>query len=493
VLYRRPYVRLSVSLVIMACTILVALDLGGFVPSAERTLAELRGARSEVLALRVATAAERRDLMAVGRELQHAVDGSEVLATAGLRSRAGILLTSTEGHAQTWDPADVREGEIGALVVPIERRGIPWAQLELRFHGGGAGGLLLGFSQRPLVRIVVGFALFAFVAYAFLLRRVLQHLDPSAVIPPRVKATLDLMAEGVLLLDREERIVLANEAFARQSGLSTSQLVGRLVSDLDWRVPSTLEKARGLPWTHALRESASQRDVALALPTEHGTRMLMVSGAPVGDDGAPPRGAIATFDDITQLDDKSRQLEEALRELEKTRDEIQLQNDELRVLAKCDPLTGVSNRRSFMAFAGRLFEMARDSSASLSCIMVDIDHFKRVNDEHGHAAGDEVIQRVAQELLAAFPSRDAVCRYGGEEFCLLLRDKSAKEAASMAERMRRAIASDGFTVVPVTASFGVSSRDRSTQSVAALIELADSALYAAKERGRDRVIHSDDL
>jgi diguanylate cyclase (GGDEF)-like protein len=220
--------------------------------------------------------------------------------------------------------------------------------------------------------------------------------------------------------------------------------------------------------------------------------MLMVTSAPVGDADGPVRGAIATFDDITLLEDKSRQLEDALAELEKSRDEIQLHNDELRVLAKCDPLTGVSNRRSFMNYAEHHFDFVSDGSAEMSIVMVDIDHFKRVNDEHGHAIGDEVIQGVAQELLAN-SDRDSVCRYGGEEFCLLLRDTSAEQARAVAERMRRAIAADGFTVVPVTASFGISTRSESTRSLSQLIERADEALYASKDRGRDRVTHHDDL
>jgi diguanylate cyclase (GGDEF)-like protein/PAS domain S-box-containing protein len=488
---RSPFVRLSLSLVLLACTILVALDLGGFVPSVEQAFAELRGARAEALALRVVSAAERRDLREVARELERAVENSDGLVSVGLRSRAGVMLTSTRGHVQAWDARQAAEGD-GAMVVPIQRNGRPWAQLELRYAAGGTGGFLSGLMQRPLVRIVAAFAFLAFLAYAFLLRRALRHLDPSTVIPPRVKATLDLMAEGVLLIDREECIILANEAFALQSGLATSRLTGRSISKLDWRVPGSLEPAQDLPWARALRESKSQQGVALALPSKHGTRMLMVTSAPVGDADGPVRGAIATFDDITLLEDKSRQLEDALAELEKSRDEIQLHNDELRVLAKCDPLTGVSNRRSFMNYAEHHFDFVSDGSAEMSIVMVDIDHFKRVNDEHGHAIGDEVIQGVAQELLAN-SDRDSVCRYGGEEFCLLLRDTSAEQARAVAERMRRAIAADGFTVVPVTASFGISTRSESTRSLSQLIERADEALYASKDRGRDRVTHHDDL
>lgn len=490
--YRSPFVRLSLSLVMLSCTILVALDLGGFVPSVEGAFAELRGVRAEALALRVVSAAERRDLISAARELERAVEQSDHLVTAGLRSRAGVLLTSTRGHIQNWDAEEASEGGAGALIVPIQRSGRPWAQLELRYDMGGSGGFLGGFTQRPLVRIVAAFGILAFMAYAFLLRRALRHLDPSTVIPPRVKATLDLMAEGVVLIDREECIILANEAFALQCGMSASRLTGRSISELNWRVPGSLNEAQDLPWARALRDSESQSGVALTLPTEHGTRILMVTSAPVGDTDGPVRGAIATFDDITMLENKSRQLEDALAELEKTRDEIQLHNDELRVLAKCDPLTGVSNRRSFMGYAEHQFESASSASSNLAIVMVDIDHFKRVNDVHGHVMGDEVIQGVAQELLAN-ADRECVCRYGGEEFCLLLPHTSVEEAGAVAERMRRAIAADGFGVVPVTASFGISSLKASTRSVSELIEMADEALYVSKDRGRDRVTHWDEI
>lgn len=490
--YRNPFVRLSLSLVMLSCTILVALDLGGFVPSVEGAFAELRGVRAEALALRVVSAAERRDLVTVARELERAIGGTDNLVSAGLRSRAGTLLTSTKGHAQSWDAKAAAEGSEGAMVVPIKRDGRSWAQLELRYANGATNGFFGHLIQRPLVRIVAAFAFLAFLAYAFLLRRALRHLDPSTVIPPRVKATLDLMAEGVVLIDRDECIVLANEAFALQSGMSTDRLTGRSISKLDWRVPGSLGEAQDLPWARALRESKSQQRIALALPSKHGTRMLMVTSAPVGDNDGHVRGAIATFDDITLLENKSRQLEDALAELEKTRDEIQLHNDELRVLAKCDPLTGVSNRRSFMSYAEYQLESARESTSNLSIIMVDIDQFKRVNDEHGHMIGDEVIQGVAQELLAN-GERDSVCRYGGEEFCLLLRDTSAEEACGVAERMRRAISADGFTIVPVTASFGISSLNASTGSLSELIERADEALYASKDGGRDRVTHRDEI
>ena len=144
---------------------------------------------------------------------------------------------------------------------------------------------------------------------------------------PDLRETFTALSH-VLLIDREERIILSNEAFATQSELSTNRLTGRSISKLDWRVPGSLEPAQDLPWARALRESEPQKGVALALPSRHGTRILMVTSAPVGDGDGPVRGAIATFDDITLLEGKSRQLEDALAELEKSRDEIQLHNDD---------------------------------------------------------------------------------------------------------------------------------------------------------------------
>jgi diguanylate cyclase (GGDEF)-like protein len=125
--------------------------------------------------------------------------------------------------------------------------------------------------------------------------------------------------------------------------------------------------------------------------------------------------------------------------------------------------------------------------------MVDIDFFKRVNDEHGHAVGDEVIVRVAEALLAAVRSSDAVCRYGGEEFCIALPVADMAEASMVGERIRAKIDSPGFARVPVTVSVGVASVGLGADSLPELINQADEALYASKEGGRNRVTRWDEL
>ena len=125
--------------------------------------------------------------------------------------------------------------------------------------------------------------------------------------------------------------------------------------------------------------------------------------------------------------------------------------------------------------------------------MADIDHFKRVNDEHGHSAGDEVIRLVAQALCAEVGSSEAVCRYGGEEFCVLLDFSGIDDAAALAKRLRRRIDSPAFARLPVTVSFGVSSRSQGARTLIELINQADEALYASKAGGRNTVTRWDHL
>lgn len=488
---RSAVVRLSIGLVCLTMSIFFAVDMLGIAPLPRDPVAEERIRSVEALAIRTVSHADRDGVAGMRTELDRAVRTTPDLLSAGLRDRHGRLLTATRRHRQAWTP-DADQASLTHVSVPLRREGAPWATLEVRFAETGPDSLIASLWQRPMVRMMVVFATMSFFAYSLYLRRTLKHLDPSAVIPPRVQAALDLMSEGVLLLDRGDHIVLANDAFCERVGRSRESLVGQRASALGWRVPGSNERAREFPWQNALRDSSTTNGLALCFEVEGDTRTFMVNGAPVLD-GQKVRGAIATFDDITKLEAKSRELEEALALLEKSRDEIRLQNDELRVLARCDPMTGAANRRSFLETSEAVLSVAAQSNEPLSCVMIDIDHFKRVNDDHGHATGDEVIRRVSRVLIDQTSDDEAVCRYGGEEFCVLLRNHGLEEATAMAERWRRTIAAEGFTVVPVTASFGVTSLRQGADDVYRLIDQADQALYFSKESGRNRVTRYCDL
>jgi two-component system cell cycle response regulator len=163
--------------------------------------------------------------------------------------------------------------------------------------------------------------------------------------------------------------------------------------------------------------------------------------------------------------------------------------------AMIDGLTGLWNRTYLEAHVTVELSTARRSGRPLSCIMADVDHFKSINDTYGHAFGDDVLRGVAGVLAHNCRAGDIVCRFGGEEFTILLPNTPLDRAAELAERIRTAIESHEFTcresIVTVTCSFGVANlREQIPPSV---LELADDALYQAKRSGRNRVETCEEL
>lgn len=168
--------------------------------------------------------------------------------------------------------------------------------------------------------------------------------------------------------------------------------------------------------------------------------------------------------------------------------------EEVRHLARTDPLTGLYNRRHFFELAQRELERVRRAQGTMAIIMLDVDHFKQVNDAFGHQTGDLALQGVADLLRASLRAADVSARFGGEEIVILLPDTNLARATAVAERLRSSLARMRFNTergeVAITASFGVTAIEAEQLSVSldALIARADEACYTAKETGRDRVI-----
>lgn len=164
-------------------------------------------------------------------------------------------------------------------------------------------------------------------------------------------------------------------------------------------------------------------------------------------------------------------------------------HERLRSLATIDGLTGLNNHRTFQQGFAQMIARARRNNGPLCLLLIDIDHFKTVNDEHGHPFGDAVLRAVAQVIGRAGRSVDLAARYGGEEFAVILEDSDAEGGRRVAERVRAEIEALRFDIdsVRVTASIGLASLPSDATSQAVLIELADKALYAAKHRGRNQV------
>ncbi|MBI3517343.1 MAG: diguanylate cyclase [Proteobacteria bacterium] len=163
----------------------------------------------------------------------------------------------------------------------------------------------------------------------------------------------------------------------------------------------------------------------------------------------------------------------------------------LRMEASTDPLTQISNRRRFLEFAAEQRARAVRYGRPISILMVDVDHFKKVNDQYGHASGDDVLRRIAAILAAGVRSTDMAARFGGEEFIALLSETATDEAALIGERLRQAIAAEPIPsaggAIPVTASIGLATAVGADVDIERLIAAADGALYAAKKNGRNRL------
>jgi len=178
---------------------------------------------------------------------------------------------------------------------------------------------------------------------------------------------------------------------------------------------------------------------------------------------------------------------------EQLKHELRKANADLARLALTDPLTGLSNRRHFLERLQGEVERALRYQRPLSVVLLDLDHFKRVNDTHGHAAGDDVLRGAARALRSVCRDVDLPARWGGEELALLLPETDAAGALIVAERVRERIEAQAYTAPSgsafgVTASLGVATAGDKALSAEALLHASDRALYRAKDEGRNRVI-----
>ena len=182
--------------------------------------------------------------------------------------------------------------------------------------------------------------------------------------------------------------------------------------------------------------------------------------------------------------------------LKRLRDELQQKNAMLEELNRTDALTNVYNRRYFMEVLETEYSRTRRANHTMAFVMLDLDHFKRVNDDYGHLAGDKALIEVAGILKRVIRKHDICCRYGGEEFALILPETDLSGAAVVTERCREEVSNaviefDGKRI-PVTISVGVAVLEiESTWSQSDLVAAADEALYKSKEQGRNKVSFAD--
>jgi diguanylate cyclase (GGDEF)-like protein/PAS domain S-box-containing protein len=489
-----PVARIAVGVTAITSMLVLVLDLVlGVFPHDGELTRQVRMRQVNMLAVQVATLMSRPDdRAALLRTIHDVVASDTALVSVGVRNADGSLLASTGHHAKVWvAPADGRS-TITHVMVDLLRDRVPRARVEAQFKPLPSS-TLPGWLGQPWVAFCALLAAVGFALHYLFLRRVLQHLDPSATIPERVKSAFDTLTEAVMIVDANGRIVLANRAFNALHPDAAMDRLGRPASQLPWLVAQMPADASQHAWMRVMesREPITGEMLSVSLPQEAEPRKLVLNASAVKDGAGKVRGALVTFDDVTELDRMNVQLRGALGALEASRQEIEAKNRELTELATRDPMTGCFNRRAFFAAFEPIFARAK-AGGQLCALMSDIDHFKSFNDKYGHAVGDLVIKAVAKALGGTLRPQDVLARYGGEEFCILLPDLDIDQAWAVADRLRQQIESqagqgiEGHGALRITSSFGVASIVQGAETPHKLLEQADGALYVAKRNGRNR-------
>ncbi|MDR1571566.1 MAG: diguanylate cyclase [Clostridiales Family XIII bacterium] len=306
---------------------------------------------------------------------------------------------------------------------------------------------------------------FYFTPHALALMSIMFYIgitryDMFDIAPRATALALDSIREAYVLVDSDMHYLLSNPA--------ACALFRGLASLPKWEPVHSVE---GWPPELAgLGTDTERRSVNFCIGEGDGARHYSASVNALPTRGGKRLGWVILIQEITDSVRLLKRLEEE---------------------AYTDALTGIYNRRYFMELALMNFTKSVRSGSPCYAIMLDLDFFKRVNDDYGHFAGDEVLRRTAAQMKLSIRSYDLLARYGGEEFVVLLTDIDGEAALQLAERIRHDIAAmqcvcDGHEV-SVTASVGLA-ESSGTKSLEELLRNADSALYAAKAQGRNRTV-----
>ncbi len=328
---------------------------------------------------------------------------------------------------------------------------------------------------------------------------------------------LDLVDFGLVLLDRDMRVRFVNAAFANLAAIPPETL------NPDLRLRDLLDEASeakvrmsadALSWFHSVKDRQLR---VVCYPMTDGGRVLACTECrqPTERDteravqeeaerlSAELRFNKETLEDqasylaglAEESDANARRAEEAKRQLEQEIAERTRLEAELRRLATTDALTNALNRRRFFELAQHEMVHAREAGLEFGLLMVDIDHFKTINDRYGHPVGDAALRHLVGLLHKALRKVDLIGRLGGEEFAIVLSSSGTQQVLRVAERLRAVVAKTpldaGAARVDMTISIGLAMASDTDHNVEQVVARADAQLYAAKNSGRNRVCHAE--
>jgi len=324
----------------------------------------------------------------------------------------------------------------------------------------------------------------------------------ETVVPQWPHANLDYkMRVLVVEDDRVMRTLLVKmlESAGHQVSIAANgeealQLIERVRPQLvvtDWVMP----KMSGLELCRELRAQLQHREIYVIVVTVQESADKLVEAFEAGADDyllkpLTPKIFFARLRAAQRVIQLQEELAFDREQLLRFAKDLTEANERLQRQALTDALTSLPNRRFAMERLEQEWALTQRGDRALSCLMVDIDHFKSINDKHGHQIGDEALKLVAITLRHAARTQDVVCRYGGEEFVVICPDTSLADACQCAERLRLNVLAEGLklsdgSLLRMTASIGVAQKQSDTPTLESLLIRADDNLYAAKAAGRN--------
>jgi signal transduction histidine kinase len=325
-----PLVWVSIGLVSLTVSMMLAGDsLVDLVPNHDRQIFEYRRTMAESLAVQYSALVEREQIEIVEFAMESLATRNPDILSLALLQKSGTVVAQVGDHARVWVQPSGEESTLEFLQVPIYSGDEPWGVLQVAFRQAGVSGLQW-FLTDPWVRFLAFVSIAGFAGYLFFMKRTLRQLDPSGIIPTRVKAALDALTQGVVMIDTRDLIVLTNDAFSRAVGKPVTSLIGSDLGTLSWQSAEPSSTVLVHPWTQAIMNKQPQDNVALLLKLQEGEpRKFIVNTMPILDDASTVRGALVSFHDVTDLDRANSQLKEANSELELSRVQILQKNQEL--------------------------------------------------------------------------------------------------------------------------------------------------------------------
>jgi signal transduction histidine kinase/CheY-like chemotaxis protein/HPt (histidine-containing phosphotransfer) domain-containing protein len=311
-------VRIALGLSGIMVTLLLLASMAGLVPDRNSAIRDGHARLAEAIAVNSSIFITTTDLRRMNANLEIVVERNNDLLSAAVRQQDGTLSAVIGNHLNNWKITEEGNPADSQVVVPIYEGGEVWGQVELRFESLFPSTWYGSYIQP--VFLLIGFISFSsFVLFYFYLGKMLKQLDPSQAVPDRVRSALDTMAEGLLVLDGKQNVVLANLAFATLAKETSNSMIGRQMAKFSWFDQDDQALDAGMaPWSKTLADGLTRTADMIRLKIKGETnRTFMVNCSPIMSGSTTPAGVLISFDDVTELEQKELELRVSKEEAER--------------------------------------------------------------------------------------------------------------------------------------------------------------------------------